>query len=87
MADHHVVFLNWRDTRNPEGGGSEVYTERIAAELVRLGHRVTLFCAAYAGAPADEILPSGVRVMRRGSRHTVYLWAALAYLLPEETSR
>ncbi|WP_378026588.1 glycosyltransferase family 4 protein [Actinoplanes sp. GCM10030250] len=77
---HHIVFLNWRDTRNPEGGGSEIYTERVAAELIRRGHRVTLFCAAHDDAPADETLPSGVRVMRRGNRHTVYLRAALAYL-------
>ncbi|MEV6302348.1 glycosyltransferase family 4 protein [Actinoplanes sp. NPDC051861] len=80
MAGRSVVFLNWRDTRNPEGGGSEVYTERVAAELVRHGHRVTLFCAAHDDAPADETLPSGVRVVRRGSRHTVYLRAFLAYV-------
>lgn len=43
----HVLFLNWRDTTNPEGGGSEVYIERIAAELVTAGHRVTLLCAAH----------------------------------------
>lgn len=76
----HILFLNWRDTGNPEGGGSEVYTERIAAELVTRGHRVTLLCAAYDGAPAEQTLPTGVAVLRRGGRHTVYLRAALAYL-------
>ena len=76
----HVLFLNWRDTRNPDGGGSEVFVERIAAELVGRGYRVTLFCAAHPGAPADEILPSGVRVLRRGSWRTVYLWAVWVYL-------
>jgi glycosyltransferase involved in cell wall biosynthesis len=76
----HVLFLNWRDTTNPEGGGSEVYLERIAAELVRHGYRATLLCAAHGGAPAYEPLPTGVHVMRLGGRHTVYLRAALAYL-------
>jgi len=76
----HILFLNWRDTRNPEGGGSEVYTERIAAQLVAHGHRVTLLSAAHRGAPAEQALPSGVHVVRRGGRHTVYLRAALAYL-------
>ncbi|MEU7907151.1 glycosyltransferase family 4 protein [Actinoplanes sp. NPDC049118] len=76
----HILFLNWRDTANPEGGGSEVYTERIAAELVAGGHRVTLLCAAHGGAPAEQTLVTGVRVLRRGGRHTVYLRAALAYL-------
>ena len=28
-----VLILNWRDTTNPEGGGSEVYVERVAAGL------------------------------------------------------
>jgi hypothetical protein len=42
-----VLFLNWRDTSNPEGGGSEVYVERVAAGLAARGHPVTLFCAAY----------------------------------------
>ena len=76
----HVLFLNWRDTRNPEGGGSEVYVERIAAELVARGFRATLFCAAHREAPADEVNDEGIRFVRRGGRHTVYLWAALCYL-------
>ncbi len=76
----HVLFLNWRDTRNPEGGGSEVYVERIAAELVARGFRATLFCAAHREAPADEVDEAGIRFVRRGGRHTVYLWAALCYL-------
>ncbi len=76
----HVLFLNWRDTRNPHGGGSEVYVERIAGELVGHGHRVTLLCAAHPNGPAEEITERGVRVLRRGGRHTVYLRAALAYL-------
>ncbi|MEU5674295.1 glycosyltransferase family 1 protein, partial [Micromonospora sp. NPDC047753] len=58
----HVLFLNWRDTRNPEGGGSEVYVERIAAELVSRGFRATLFCAAHSEAPGDEVNEAGVRL-------------------------
>ncbi|GIG88552.1 glycosyltransferase family 4 protein [Plantactinospora endophytica] len=76
----HVLFLNWRDTRNPHGGGSEVYVERIAAELVARGHAATLFCAAHPAGPAEETNPAGVRIIRRGGRHTVYMRAALTYL-------
>jgi glycosyltransferase involved in cell wall biosynthesis len=57
-----------------------VYVERIARELVGHGHRVTLLCAAHSGGPAEEVTDHGVRVLRRGGRHTVYLRAALAYL-------
>lgn len=79
-APRHVLFLNWRDTTNPEGGGSEVYVERVAAELVARGHRATLLCAAHGDAPAEETLGTGVRVLRRGGRRTVYLRAAMLYL-------
>lgn len=75
----HVAVLNWRDTRHPEGGGSELYVERIAAGLVGMGYRVTIHCAEHAEAPRDEIVDE-VRFRRRGSRFTVYLWALLGVL-------
>jgi glycosyltransferase involved in cell wall biosynthesis len=74
-----VLVLNWRDTTHPEGGGSEVYVERVAAALAAQGRPVTLFCAAHAGAPARERV-GGVQVVRRGGRLTVYLQAFLAHL-------
>jgi glycosyltransferase involved in cell wall biosynthesis len=79
-APRHVLFLNWRDTLNPEGGGSEVYVERIAAELVARGHQATLLCASHKLGPAEEVNADGVRILRRGGRHTVYARAALLYV-------
>jgi len=76
----HVLFLNWRDTTHPEGGGSEVFLERVAAELVGHGYRTTLLCQAHDTAPAQETTPAGLRIVRAGGRHTVYLFAALIYL-------
>ncbi|HEX6873069.1 MAG TPA: glycosyltransferase family 4 protein, partial [Micromonosporaceae bacterium] len=61
-------------------GGSEVYVERIAAELVAGGFRATVVCAAHPQAPAQETTATGVRMVRRGGRRTVYLRAALLYL-------
>ena len=74
-----VLILNWRDTTHPEGGGSEVYVERVAAGLAAQGRPVTLFCAAHPGAPASERV-GGIRVVRRGGRRTVYLHAWWAHL-------
>ncbi len=71
-----VVILNWRDTSHPEGGGSEVYAEQVAAALVAGGRNVTIFCAAHDGAPAEEVTDAGVRMVRRGNRFTVYVRAA-----------
>lgn len=66
-----IAWLNWRDTANPEGGGSEVYLETIAEGLVARGHEVTIVCAAHDQAPPDE-RRSGVRFIRRGNKLTVY---------------
>jgi len=74
-----IAFLVWRDTRHPEGGGSELFVERMAEWLAGQGHEVTVVCAAHADAPRDEIR-AGVRFRRRGGRLTVYLHG-LAYLL------
>jgi glycosyltransferase involved in cell wall biosynthesis len=74
-----VLVLNWRDTTHPEGGGSEVFVERVAAGLAAQGRPVTLFCAAHPGAPASERV-GDVRVVRRGGRLTVYLHAWWAHL-------
>jgi glycosyltransferase involved in cell wall biosynthesis len=75
----HVVFLSWRDTSNPEGGGAERYLERMAAGLVARGYRVTVFSAAYPGAVADETV-DGIRFVRKGSKLSVYLVGALSLL-------
>jgi glycosyltransferase involved in cell wall biosynthesis len=78
-AARDVLFLNWRDLSNPEGGGSELYVEQVAAHFAAAGDRVTFFCAAHRNAPRDQVV-SGVRYLRRGGRLTVYLWAALLLL-------
>jgi len=66
-----VLFCNWRDTRNPEGGGSEVYVENVATALAAAGHEVTLLCAQHENAPDDEVV-DGVRYVRRGSKLGIY---------------
>lgn len=71
LGGTQVVFLSWRDTRNPEGGGAERYLEQVARGLAARGVRVTVFCAAHEQAPADEVV-DGVRFVRRGSKTSVY---------------
>lgn len=71
LTGRHVVFLSWRDTSNPEGGGAERYLEKVAAGLVARGCRVTVFSAAYAGGAPEEVV-NGVRYLRRGSKLSVY---------------
>ncbi len=66
-----VLFLNWRDTRHPEGGGSEVYVENVARSLAAAGHEVTIFCAMYPGATPSETV-DGIRFVRAGTKLSVY---------------
>jgi glycosyltransferase involved in cell wall biosynthesis len=73
-----VLFLNWRDTGHPEGGGSEVYAEHVCDGLAGLGYDVTLLTARYEGAAEDEVRGSGARVVRLGGRLGVYPGAAWA---------
>jgi len=73
-----VLFLNWRDTDHPDGGGSEVYAEQVCDGLATRGHEVTLLTARYPGSVEEEMRESGVRVVRLGGRLTVYPRAAWA---------
>lgn len=66
-----ILILTWRDLAHPAAGGAEVYTEQVAASWARQGLEVTLFAAAVAGRPAEERV-DGYRVVRAGSRFTVY---------------
>jgi glycosyltransferase involved in cell wall biosynthesis len=76
-----IAFLTWRDQRHPDGGGSEVYVESVARELVARGHRVQVRCARHRGSAAREVV-DGVEIVRSGGRLTVYakslLWAMTA---------
>lgn len=71
LEGRHVVFLSWRDTANPEGGGAERYLEKMAEGLVERGCTVTIFCAAHAAAPPEETR-HGIRFVRRGGKLSVY---------------
>ncbi|GAA1482044.1 glycosyltransferase family 4 protein [Gordonia sinesedis] len=66
-----VLLLCWRDTRHPQGGGSETYLERVGAELSRRGVRVTYLTAAYPGSAREE-WRDGIRFLRVGGRIGVY---------------
>jgi glycosyltransferase involved in cell wall biosynthesis len=67
-----ITFLSWRDRTHPDGGGSEVFVERVAAGLVELGHEVTVLCAAHPGLTGRAVR-DGFTLLPRGGRLTVYL--------------
>ncbi len=74
-----VVVLNWRDFEHPEAGGAELYTQRVARELAKLGDQVTYVTARPPGTSRRSNL-DGYTIVRRGGRYTVYV-AVLWHLL------
>lgn len=72
-----VAILSWRDTRHPEGGGSELYVEQVASGLAALGWDVCLHTADHGAAPRDDVV-RGVRSRRRGGHWTVFARAGSA---------
>ncbi len=74
-----TLIVNWQDIRNPQAGGAEVHLHEIFGRLARRGHRITLLCSGWPGAPAREEV-DGIEVNRVGGRHTFTLLAAPYYL-------
>ncbi len=59
--------------------GYGVGSYEIAKELVKDGHRVTVFCGNDGHAPRNEKI-DGVQMVRRGGFYTVYAWAMMYYV-------
>lgn len=71
-----ILYLSWRDWEDPEAGGSEIFVNRTARLLTEAGHKVTVLASGFPAA-ARQIDRDGVRVLRRGGRFSVFLWAAV----------
>ncbi len=75
-----VHMLAWRDLDDDEAGGSEIHAHNITSIWVQSGLRVTHRTSASKGRPAES-MRDGYRVIRRGSRYSVFPRAALAEAL------
>jgi len=64
-----ILLVNWNDRTNPYGGGAEIHLHELFSRLAGRGHRVTLLCSGFRGAPAEDAL-DGMRVVRVGGRYT-----------------
>lgn len=75
----NILVFSWRDQKHPWAGGSELNLFSQAKLWREWGHKVTIFTASFRGAEREETR-DGIRIIRRGGRLSVYLWAALYYL-------
>jgi glycosyltransferase involved in cell wall biosynthesis len=66
---YKILFINWRDIKNPEAGGAEVHLHEISKRIAARGHSVTLLTSGF-----DDCLPEeefdGLKVVRRGGKFT-----------------
>jgi glycosyltransferase involved in cell wall biosynthesis len=63
----NILLINWRDIKNPEAGGAEIYHHEIFRRLVFKGYNITLLSHMYPGALKEEIV-DGIKTIRVGSR-------------------
>lgn len=73
-----LLWLNWRDIKNPSAGGAEVFTHEVMKRLASKQYHLTLFTSEYPGCVLDESI-DGIRVIRHGSKYSVYSKAKQYY--------
>lgn len=74
-----ILWLSWRDIKNPDGGGAEKVAIEVASRFVRDGIKVTLFASKFSGAKTEENI-KGIKVIRRGGLITCRLFAFFYYI-------
>lgn len=66
-----VHVLGWRDLDDPDAGGSELHADEFMRRWAAAGLDVTHRTSAARGLP-DDVARNGYRVIRRGSRYSVF---------------
>lgn len=72
-----ILLMCWRDSTHPQGGGSEIYLERVGEYLASHGHEVIYRTAKHTDA-SRRSTRNGVRYERAGGKYGVYVLAPLS---------
>src|SRR3990167_10738614 len=75
----NILWLSWRDIKNPDSGGAEKVAIEAASRFVRDQIPVTIFSSHFANAKQQEKI-RGVKIIRRGGLITCRLFAFLYYI-------
>lgn len=78
MSPARILWVNWRDLRNPLAGGAEVHAHEVLSRLAARGWECTLVSHAVPGLPARET-DSGYTILREGGASTfnATVWSQL----------
>jgi len=75
----NILAFNWRDPKNPDAGGAEEYLFNILSLISNENIQITYLVASFPGSlPKEE--GDNYTIIRKGSKYTVYLQAALFYI-------
>ena len=66
-----ILWFNWRDLKNPEAGGAEVFTHEVMTRLQGRGYDQTLFTSQFTNSLNQEYV-DGIKIIRDGTRYSVY---------------
>lgn len=66
-----ILWYNWRDIKNPDAGGAEVFTHHLILSLSARGHDISLFTSEFPNSLQNENI-DGVKVIRSGNKYDVY---------------
>jgi len=73
-----ILWLNWRDIKNPEAGGAEVFTHEIMSRLAEMGYTISLFTAEFENCNKIEEF-NNMTIIREGCKYSVYAKAKSYY--------
>ncbi|MBN1578333.1 MAG: glycosyltransferase family 4 protein [Chitinispirillaceae bacterium] len=74
-----ILLINWRDIKNPEAGGAEIYCHEIFKRIAAKGCSITVLAHRFPGASAREEI-DGITVIRRGGKF-LFNFAIIPFLL------
>lgn len=77
MSNKKILLINWRDIKNPEAGGAELYFHEIFKRINNRGYDVTILAHTVKGLPSEEIV-DGMRTIRIGSKF-LFNYSAFLY--------
>lgn len=69
-----ILWINWRDIKNPKAGGAEVHLHEMSRGLVKRGHDVSVLASKFENSKRREVI-DGYKVIRRGGWKTFSLSA------------
>ena len=68
MADKKkILLINWRDIKNPEAGGAELYFHELFKRINARNYEVTVLAHRVKGLPDEEVV-DGMRTIRIGNK-------------------